>query len=194
MVALVVRGGGLRLGCAELTPHAARDAPWDIVFLDRDGTINARVEGYVTSPDDLHLLPGAADAVARLNRSGCRVVLVTNQRGLAIGSLSWSQWASVMSRFDELLAAEGAHIDSVELCPHHAGECTCRKPQTGLFLRALEAAPWARRDRCAMVGDMTSDVVPARALGMRAILLGEDAPTLQGAVADLLGAPAVSIE
>ncbi|WP_162252803.1 D-glycero-alpha-D-manno-heptose-1,7-bisphosphate 7-phosphatase [Knoellia sp. Soil729] len=182
------------MGGAELTSQAQPEAPWDIVFLDRDGTINVRVDGYVTSPLDLNLLPGAAKAVARLNRSGCRVVLVTNQRGLATGSLSWSQWARVMSRLDELLAAEGAHIDSVELCPHQRGECTCRKPQPGLFMGALEAAPWARPHRCAMVGDMTSDVVPARALGMRAILLGEDAPSLHEAVEDLLAPPAPSGE
>ena len=130
------------------------DAPWDIVFLDRDGTINERVDGYVDDPSALVLLPGAADAIARLNAAGCRVVVVTNQRGLATGSLTWTQWDRVMDRFASLLADAGARVDRVEMCPHQAGTCTCRKPATGLFVAALDAAPWARAERCAMVGDM----------------------------------------
>ena len=167
-------------------PQAATGAPWDIVFLDRDGTINARADGYVGDPDDLELLPGAAEAVARLNRSGCRVVVVTNQRGLSTGRLTWAGWGAVMHRLRDVLALEGAHIDRVELCPHAEGTCECRKPRPGLFLQALAAAPWARPDRCAMVGDMPTDVAPARDLGMHTVELGVDAPSLATAVDTLL--------
>lgn len=189
MVTRMVRRGGHRVGGPGLIVPAGPGAPWDIVFLDRDGTINTRVEGYVADPDALALLPGSGPAVARLNAAGCRVVLVTNQRGLATGRLTWAQWTSVMSRLTELLAADGAHLDHVELCPHEDGECRCRKPAPGLFLRALEAAPWARAERCALVGDMPSDVDPARSLGMCTLLLGTDAPTLADAVEVLLGTP-----
>lgn len=175
------------MGGEDLIPPARPRAPWDIVFLDRDGTINTRVEGYVDHPDALELLPGAAKAIARLNQLGCRVVVVTNQRGLSTGMLSWDGWTAVMSRLDALLAVEGALIDRVELCPHGEGECRCRKPEPGLFLNALAAAPWARVGRCAMIGDMPSDVAPARVLGMQTILLGEEAPTLAAAVDLLLG-------
>lgn len=187
MVARVVRGCGRGVGGAELITPAEGDAPWDIVFLDRDGTINERrVDGYVDDPSALVLLPGAADAVARLNRAGCRVVIVTNQRGLATGSLTWDQWSGVMDRFESLLADAGAHVDRVEMCPHQVGTCSCRKPATGLFLAALDAAPWARAERCAMVGDMPTDVTPAHALGMRAIQLGVESPSLAAAVDVLL--------
>ena len=185
MVARMVRGSGHRLGGAGLT-RPARSAPWDIVFLDRDGTINVHGPGYVSDPDDLKLLPGAAQAVARLNESGCRVVVVTNQRGLATGALTWEQWTSVMGRLRDLLAAEGAHVDAVEMCPHQHGECACRKPAPGMFLHALADAPWVRPERCAMIGDMPSDVAPAHALGMTTLLLGHDAPTLADAVDALL--------
>ena len=190
MVARLVRGSGPRVGAAALIPPAAPGAPWDLVFLDRDGTVNVRLEGYVDDPDDLELLPGAGAAIARLNASGCRVVLVTNQRGLATGLLTPAQWEAVMTRFGELLAADGAHLDRVEVCPHAAGTCDCRKPRQGLFLRALDAAPWAGVERCAMVGDMPTDITPARELGMHALLLGTDAPTLAEAVDELLAAPA----
>ena len=188
MGARLVRGSGHRVGSATVIPPGDPNAPWDIVFLDRDGTINRRVDGYVDDPDDLHLLPGAAAAVARLNAAGCRVVLVTNQRGLATGALTWEQWSAVMGRLGERLADEGAHLDRVELCPHDTGECGCRKPAPGLFLAALDSAPWARPERCALVGDMPSDVSPARALGMHTMQLGEEAPTLAAAVDLLLGA------
>jgi D-glycero-D-manno-heptose 1,7-bisphosphate phosphatase len=178
------------MGASGLTPRRGSASAWDIVFLDRDGTINVKVDGYVSDPDSLELLPGAAKAFARLNDSGCRVVIVTNQRGLATGALSWEQWRSVMSRLRELLAAEGAHVDDVELCPHEDGACTCRKPAPGLFLRALDAAPWARPERCAMVGDMPSDVIPARGLGMHTLLIGHDATALTDAVDTLLAGPA----
>ena len=177
------------MGHSDLIPPAATGAPWDIVFLDRDGTLNVRRRGYVDHPDSLRLLPGAAQAVAALNRAGCRVVLVTNQRGLATGALGWSQWEAVTARLEERLAAAGAHLDHIGLCPHAEGSCDCRKPAPGLFHAALRAAPWARPERCAVVGDMPSDVVPARALGMRALELGVEAATLAEAVDLLLARP-----
>ncbi|HHU10879.1 MAG TPA: HAD-IIIA family hydrolase [Intrasporangiaceae bacterium] len=173
------------MGDSGLIPPAEPDAPWDIVFLDRDGTLNERLPGYVDHPDRLVLLPGAAQAVARLNRAGCRVVLVTNQRGLATGALSWPQWYAVTRRMSGLLASVGAHIDHIEVCPHQVGTCQCRKPAPGLFRAALAAAPWARAERCAMVGDMPSDVTPAQKLGMRTVLLGQEAADVREAV-DLL--------
>lgn len=176
------------MGRPELIPPADPGAPWDIVFLDRDGTLNARVEGYVDAPERLELLPGAAAAVAALNRAGCRVVLVTNQRGLATRRLTWSQWTSVTAHLEELLAAAGGHLDRIEMCPHDHGTCDCRKPATGLFRSALAAAPWADRARCVMVGDMPSDIAPARELGMHSVMLGAEATSLADAVGRLLSA------
>ena len=177
------------MGDPYLIPPSAEGAPWDIVFLDRDGTLNVRLHGYVDHPDALRLLPGAAGAVAALNRAGCRVVLVTNQRGLATGALGWPQWEAVTARLGEHLAAAGAHLDHIDLCPHAEGFCDCRKPAVGLFHAVLRAAPWAIPERCAVVGDMPSDVVPARALGMRALELGVEAATLAEAVDLLLATP-----
>lgn len=169
----------------DVIPPPVRPGPWDLVFLDRDGTLNERVEGYVDRPEDLRMLPGAAAAVRRLNDSGARVVLVTNQRGLATGRLTPEAWLAVSARLEEELAREGAVLDHVEMCPHADGQCDCRKPLDGLFRRALALAPWAEPSRCAGVGDMPSDVTPADALGMRTLLLGTDVDDLASAV-DLL--------
>lgn len=163
---------------------ATRD--WDIVFLDRDGTINERVDGYVDDPERLVLLPGAVEAVARLNAAGLRVVLVTNQRGLATGRLTQEQWTAVTERLVSELAAVGGRLDAIRMCPHENDSCDCRKPRPGMFLAELADQPWARRERCAMVGDAPTDVEPARALGMRAWQLGVDATDLADAVDRIL--------
>jgi histidinol-phosphate phosphatase family protein len=154
-----------------IPPPELPGSAFDIVFLDRDGTLNSRLPRYVTTPTELELLPGAADAVAELNRSGARVVLVTNQRGLATGELGAHQLDEVHRALRERLSQRGAHLDGIFVCPHDHGTCSCRKPATGLFEQALTAAPWADPARCAMVGDMVTDVQPAASLGMRTVLL-----------------------
>jgi D-glycero-D-manno-heptose 1,7-bisphosphate phosphatase len=149
------------------------------VFLDRDGTINADT-AYVASPDAVRLLAGAGRAVGRLNRAGWRVMVVSNQSGLARGHFDEAALAATNARLRELLAAEGAALDAIYVCPHlaegatvprYAGECDCRKPAAGLLRRAAEH--WGLDlAACWMVGDAVRDVEAGRAAGCRTILLG----------------------
>lgn len=149
------------------------DAPFDLVLLDRDGTLNVRVpDGYVTRPDDLELLPGAAAGVGMLTDAGCTTVLVTNQRGISRGLMDRSDLVAVHDRLSQLLAPAGGRVDAIVVCPHATGACACRKPLDGLFREALARAPWADPRRCLMVGDMPSDLEPAIGLGMRAERVG----------------------
>jgi D-glycero-D-manno-heptose 1,7-bisphosphate phosphatase len=143
------------------------------VFLDRDGTLNVKApEGcYVASPADLVLLPGAADAVRRLNRAGVFVVLVTNQRGIARGLLSPAAHTGVMGRLTEELASAGAHVDAVYVCPHEKGSCDCRKPAPGLLLQAERAHPRINLSDAVTVGDAESDVDAGIAAGTGTIRL-----------------------
>lgn len=162
------RRGPWWFGPEELAP-AGEAAPFDIVLLDRDDTLNVRVPGgYVTRPEELVMLPGAAEGVARLSGVGCRTVLVTNQRGLARGLMSRADLLAVHARLHRELVAVGARLDGIAVCPHEEGECDCRKPRDGLFREVLARAPWARAQRCVMIGDSPHDLAPARALGMRA--------------------------
>jgi len=142
-------------------------------FLDRDGTLNVKApEGeYVTRPEDLRLLPGAAEAVRRLNQAGVFVVLVTNQRGIARGLLSLDAYARVMSRLADDLAAGGAHLDAVYMCPHKAASCGCRKPAPGLLLRAAREHPGIDLASAVTVGDAESDVLAGARAGTRTIRL-----------------------
>lgn len=142
------------------------------VFLDRDGTINVgAAEGeYIRSPDELVLLPGAAKALAALNAAGVRTVLVTNQRWLSEPGSEPAHFAAVQRRLQELLAAQGARIDAAYHCPHAADSCDCRKPGTGMLLRAA-AEHGMDLTESVMIGDSDIDVVAGKAAGMATILL-----------------------
>ncbi len=165
----------------------AAGAPFDLVLLDRDDTLNVRVPGgYVTRPEDLVMLPGAAAAVAAFCDAGARTVLVTNQRGVARGLMDRDDLVAVHARLDEELAAAGARLDAAAVCTHAEGECACRKPRDGLFREALSRAPWADPARCVMIGDSAGDLTPARGLGIRAEQVGPGRD-LAAVAADLLG-------
>lgn len=160
-----------------------------VAFIDRDGTINVKApEGeYITRPNDVELLPGAAAAVARLNAAGVAVAVVTNQRGIALGRMDAADLAAVHDRLDALLALGGARIDRYEHCPHDKGVCRCRKPGAEMLLRAAAALGASPRDGV-MVGDAASDVMAGRAAGAMTVRIGASDPDADTAVPDLLSA------
>lgn len=145
----------------------------DLVLLDRDGTLNRLRPGYVTNPDKLDTLPQAAESVRRLNDLGARVVLVTNQRGLARGLLSEEQLVAVHRRLILELAQAGAHLDGIHVCGHEEGQCDCRKPNAGLIRQVFERASWAAPNRALLVGDSTRDEGAARNAGIDFIRIDE---------------------
>jgi D-glycero-D-manno-heptose 1,7-bisphosphate phosphatase len=159
-------------------------------FLDRDGTINVKAGGkgnYVEAPEQLVLLPGAAPAVRKLNDAGLKVIVITNQRGIALGRMTHEALDRVHARMGQLLASEaGARVDDIFYCPHEIGVCACRKPDVGLFLQAKERWPEIDLAASAMVGDSESDVIAGARLGMTSLLLGEEVPDLAAAVDRLL--------
>jgi D-glycero-D-manno-heptose 1,7-bisphosphate phosphatase len=177
----------------------------DAVFLDRDGTIIEDVH-YIRSPDQVRLLPGSARAIRRLNQAAVKVIVATNQSGIARGLVTLDDYNAVRSRLDELLAREGARIDASYFCPHHPdadGPCPCRKPGTGMFEDAIRDFH-LRGDAGAYIGDRWRDVVPSRKLGGRGIMIAsplttaddltraandgiETAPSLEVAVDRILG-------
>jgi histidinol-phosphate phosphatase family protein len=144
------------------------------VFLDRDGTlIEDPPPGFLSNPELVHPVPGAVDAIARLDRAGLLPIIVTNQSGIARGILSEDQYHRVARRVEEVLARGGGRIAASLHCPHYpavTGACDCRKPATALYRAAhrkfdidFKASWW--------VGDRISDVEPARVLGGRGILI-----------------------
>lgn len=141
-------------------------------FLDRDGTIIVETE-YLSDPGGVVLIPGAAEALARLAAMGYALVIVTNQSGIARGLYSEDDFRSVQARLDDILAGRGIAFDAVLHCPHHpdlTGPCECRKPGLGLYRRAAEDLGL---DLAASlyVGDRLSDVLPALETGGDAYLV-----------------------
>lgn len=143
------------------------------VFLDRDGVLNEKMpEGqYVRSWGEFHLLPGVVEAIAQLNRRGLRVVVVSNQRGIALKLYSAADVAAMHSRLQDLLASHGAHIDAFYVCPHDKGECNCRKPLPGMFEQATREFPDISAATSVMIGDSLSDMEFGARLSMQIILI-----------------------
>lgn len=147
------------------------------VFLDRDGVLNDQT-AFVNKPEDFNLLPGAAAAVARLNRAGIPVVVVTNQGGIALGYLTEDDLAAIHERMAKLLAAEGAHTDKIYYCPHfasgtiarYAKDCGDRKPGTGMLEKARDDLGLDLR-QSVLVGDATTDILAGIRAGCRTILV-----------------------
>jgi histidinol-phosphate phosphatase family protein len=149
--------------------------PRGAAFLDRDGTIIDDAH-YIAQPELVRLRPGAADAIARLNRAGVPVIVVTNQSGIARGLLSLADYDRVAARMAELLSREGAHIDATYMCPHHSdygSDCECRKPGTLLFRRA-SAEHGVDLEHSTFIGDRWRDVKPGIDLGGRPMLIVND--------------------
>ncbi len=153
------------------------------VFLDRDGTLN-RDTGYVKTPDELKLFPGVVEALARLNRAGARVVVITNQSGIARGLLDTSTLEQIHDRLRALLKAGGASLDAIYVCPHAPDEgCSCRKPGTALVERAV-ADMGLDLSGAYVVGDQKRDVDMASGIGAKSLLVTTGPTSLQ-ALADL---------
>jgi len=146
------------------------------VFLDRDGVLNEKMpEGqYVRSWSEFHILQGVPEAIGRLNRAGLRVLVVSNQRGIALGRYTAEDVRAIHSEFQAVLNRRGARIDGFYFCPHDKSECNCRKPLPGLFEQAVADFPEVRAETCVMIGDSVSDIDFGRRLGMHTIFLEGD--------------------
>jgi D-glycero-D-manno-heptose 1,7-bisphosphate phosphatase len=165
------------------------------VFLDRDGVLNRKLpEGeYVTGWEQFQWQPGAVEAIARMNRAGMTVILVSNQRGIALGLFTHEQLELIHKNMRADLAQSGARLDAIYFCPHDVGECHCRKPDIGLFEQAYRDFPEAAAHNSVVIGDSFSDVQAGQRLGMKTIFIqGEADRQKAGAVAAAESADAVA--
>ncbi|MGH7604048.1 MAG: D-glycero-alpha-D-manno-heptose-1,7-bisphosphate 7-phosphatase [Gemmatimonadaceae bacterium] len=144
----------------------------DAVFLDRDGTVMEDAH-YIKSPARVKLLPGAAEAVRKLNDANILVIVVTNQSGIGRGLITVGDYEAVRNRFHELLSEHGARVDASYYCPERPDQPNasgCRKPATKMFeeaIRDFKIDP----DKAAYVGDRWRDVVASVKLGGRAMMI-----------------------
>lgn len=136
-------------------------------FVDRDGVLNRRPgAGYVLRADDLHVLPHAAEGLRALRALGYAIVVITNQRAVALGRLAPDELTRIHARLERELAAGGATIDRLEHCPHDDSDgCACRKPKPGMILRAA-AALCLDVSRSVLIGDDPRDLAAGEAAGV----------------------------
>jgi D,D-heptose 1,7-bisphosphate phosphatase len=154
--------------------------PNKAVFLDRDGTLIIN-RHYGSDPDEIELLDGVAEGLLQLREVGYKLVLVSNQSGVARGYFDEGAVVRMHDRLQRMLYRHGVALDSLEYCPHHpegvapsyAVECSCRKPAPGMLLRAARkhsvnlSASW-------MVGDIEADVEAGRRAGAQTVLVGPE--------------------
>ena len=160
---------------AQPKPSEIRSTQYAI-FLDRDGTI-IREAGYLGRPDEVELLPGAAEGMRRLRSAGYRLVVLTNQAGVARGYYCEQDVQAVHARLREMLRAEGVEWDAIYYCPHHPeGQgvyrrvCPNRKPGTGMYEQAARDLNLDLRHSAA-IGDKVTDLLPGIRLGCRTVMV-----------------------
>jgi D-glycero-D-manno-heptose 1,7-bisphosphate phosphatase len=162
-------------------------------FLDRDGVLNVD-HGYVHRIEELTWVDGAPEAVRLLNEAGFRVVVITNQSGIARGRYDEDAVVRLHAHMQEFLERRGARIDAFYVCPHHpegtvapyAIDCDCRKPKTGLLEQAARYCP-VDRARSFVIGDRDGDVEAAKAFGIRSLKFDWTTQKLINVVRELVG-------
>jgi D-glycero-D-manno-heptose 1,7-bisphosphate phosphatase len=141
--------------------------PLKLIILDRDGTINEDRDDFVKSPDEWVPLPGALEAIARLNHAGWHTVIATNQSGLGRGTFDMATLNAMHTKMNQMLAKQGGRIDAVFFCPHAPEDaCNCRKPAPGLFVQIGERFGVDLGD-VPVVGDSLRDLQAGVAVGCR---------------------------
>lgn len=136
-----------------------------LAILDRDGTLNAQREDFIASPDDWVPVPGALEAVARLNHAGWHVVVATNQPGLGRGLFDVLALNAIHAKLHRQMAAVGGRIDAVFYCPHAESEqCACRKPAPGLMDQIAERYG-VEGDHILVIGSCPAHLQAAAGLG-----------------------------
>ncbi len=154
-------------------PSASRSTR--LAILDRDGTINKWVH-HLTSERELELIPGSAEAIARLNRNNTYVAILTNQSVVGRGLLSIEGLERIHRRLASMLAVHGAHVDEILACLHSpARGCECRKPSPSLAQQVIDRLG-VNRDEVVLIGDTREDLETAERAGIRGMLVHSGRP------------------
>ena len=168
------------------------------IFLDRDGTINKYV-GFLTKPEQFELLPGVAEAIKMINKSGYLAIVVTNQPVIARGDCTWEELQLIHDKMETELGKEGAFLDAIYICPHHKDkgfegerpeykfDCNCRKPKPGLLLQAAKDFN-IDLSKSIMIGDSEIDIEAGKNAGIsNSFLLTNDSPfAVDGFIEDIV--------
>lgn len=141
------------------------------VLLDRDGVINQDSDAFIKSPDEWLPIDGSLEAIALLNEQNYKVVVVSNQSGIARGLFDTATLAKIHAKMRHLVSEQGGNIEAIYFCPHGPDDgCNCRKPKPGL-LETFAAEHHANLNGMAVIGDSLRDLQAAEAVGASPILV-----------------------
>ena len=152
-----------------------------VVFLDRDGVINKNLapSDYVKSWDEFEFLPDIAESIRLLNDSGFKVVVVTNQAGVAKGKMTLETLNKIHEQMKKELKKRGARVDAIYFCPHrNEDNCICRKPKPGMLLNAAKDLRFDIK-KAIFIGDDERDVVAGKTVGCVTIKVAPDSSILE---------------
>lgn len=142
-----------------------------LIILDRDGVINYDSDQFIKSPEEWKPLPGSLEAIARLTQAGYRVVVATNQSGVARGLFDMTTLNAIHEKMHKACAQAGGRIDAVFFCPHAAeSNCECRKPKSGMIQEIAERYGMDLAD-VPSVGDSLRDLEASARLGAQPVLV-----------------------
>lgn len=143
----------------------------NIVILDRDGVINQDSDAFIKTPEEWIAIPGSLEAIARLNQAGYRVVVASNQSGLARGLFDQAALEAIHKKMESSLRKLGGRLDGIYYCPHGPDDnCHCRKPKPGLLLQIAEDLGLDSIEGV-LVGDSLRDLQAAQAVGIKPVLV-----------------------
>jgi D-glycero-D-manno-heptose 1,7-bisphosphate phosphatase len=152
-----------------------------LIILDRDGVINHDSDAYIKSPEEWRPIPGSLEAIARLTKAGYRIVVATNQSGVARGLFDLETLGAIHARMHQAVAEAGGRIDAIFFCPHGPDSgCACRKPKPGMLIEILRRFG-ADASEVTTVGDSLRDLQAAVAAGCKPVLVltGKGRKTMQ---------------
>ena len=142
-----------------------------LIALDRDGVINQDSPSYIKSPDEWEAIPGSLEAIAKLNQSGYKVIVVTNQSGIARGYYDLETLDAIHKKMLDQVTKAGGHIEQIFFCPHGPQDnCDCRKPKPGMLLQAAKKFKISPQE-ILMIGDSIRDIEAAKNCGATALFI-----------------------
>lgn len=155
-----------------------------LIILDRDGVINHDSDDFIKSPEEWKPIDGSLEAIARLNQAGYRVVVITNQSGIARGLFDVDMLTRIHSKMRRMLTQVGGKLEAILYCPHGPNDgCSCRKPQDGSFAELAHRLR-LKLDGVPAVGDSLRDIQAAQSAGANPILVrtGKGQKTLEDGI------------
>ena len=160
---------------------------FDTLFLDRDGVINKKLEGkYVRNFSEFEFMPGALDSISKLSNLFSRILIVTNQQGIAKGIMSEADLNTLHTKMQDRIEKLGGKINKIYYCPHLQDmDCICRKPKSGMIEQAIIDFPEINIENSYLIGDSDSDIKAGKKMNLNTVKVDNDY-TLAKWTADLL--------